>query len=205
MAGGRIFPARKKKVLNNRQLTRQVRQLKGTEGTLNLTGDLPYNNVTLTPNTASLVYVGTVFSQAISMFHYIKFRFILKSALVASSVVRILIYIDHQYDPNDVLVDTDIFSASGNIKYNYATETVAFGRKKWNDKNFEKHRRVQILYDQNKVLIADTSNELIAFNKLINLYNARSSDTKRLGMLIQSDTANNVTVSADIMYTDLAE
>lgn len=205
MPAGSIYKAprmKSKKVLNNKQLTRKIRALANTEGELQMKGGNPVS-VTLTANSGVLSYLNNLVPQAEDLkLHYI--RFFGRIDATVTSYTRILFIRDNEPDSTD-LTAADVLENGNNFQSRYRNtgNDVAFGSKKYDDKNYDGPRRVQIIWDRLYSHVALTQTENVSFIKTSNMYGIKTNEKCRYAFVIVSNAANTVDIEGSSIVTRL--
>lgn len=197
----------KKKVLNNKQLTKQVRALSGTEGQRNMFPAFMYNAVALVAGTPNIQYFldnGLFLTTARYKHHYYDAKIQLVSA--GGGYVRLLYGFDVRFDGTNLtanqILDTTTHSASP-----YKVNECGL-RKEAKNKNQDRTMRSQIVWDR---LIPLVANERKVITVRLPLYNqitgAVANDSRAKFypfMLALADDANaTIDVGVNYVYTTL--
>ncbi len=195
------------KVLSNKQLSKQVRTIKNSDGIRFHDSNLLYSAVTLTAGTPDINYFQdaaspTLFSIGIIMVHsYYDCHFKLLTTNAAGATVRLLYGFDERFDGTNLtaaqIIDTTTDSASGYV------DGVCVNHKEARKKNRDKAYRGVIVKD---MLIPLIANEPKCFNLRLPLFNrktyAESADNRvkfQPFMLALADEGN-VTFSMGVDY-----
>lgn len=160
----------KKKILSNRQLTRQVRSLSGNEGERNVNPGFLYTAATLTAGTPDINYFddASLFNTSkTNIQHYYDVRIELSAAAV--SFVRILYGFDEQFDGTN-LVANQILSTTTNSASGLVTgECQKY--KEANHKNNRYNPRAKIVRD---IAVGLEANVPKVMNIRLPLYNRKT-------------------------------
>ena len=191
-----------KKVLNNKQLTRRVRALANTEGELQMKGGNPVS-LALTANTGVIYYLDNLVPQAEDLrLHYIRFFGRIDAA--ASSYTRILFIRDNEPDSTDLTAGGVLENGNNyQSRYRNTGNDVAFGSKKFDNKNYDGPRRVQIIWDRLYSHVASTHTAKVSFIKTSSMYGIKTSEKCRYAFVVVSDAANTVDIEGSSIVTRL--
>lgn len=192
---------RKKKVLSNKALTRQVRTMRGKRGKRVLVSQNVLNNISLNANTAQVFKLTTLSNLSSATLH--SCRFFVRWESVANSANRIIVAEDIQYtsadaDPDSILDNpTDLMSP-----YQTDEESMHPFSAKRKEKNLPTKSRFRILKDMmwtdSRQIVGDGTNNIIKLFRFDLKLHGRKSDTDLGWVLLVHSDQNNTPI--DIQY-----
>lgn len=205
----------KKRVLSNKQLTRQVRTLRGTEGSLKRIGGalLPlYSAVTLADGVADLNYFSTqgYFQTDVEHQHlyydvYIK----LLTTATAGATLRLIYGFDMDADPSTGNANRILAVPSNSASNLYQRENGTPGAAyiaAAKHKNAEQYQRYHLIKD---LLIPLIANEPKCFRMRLPLYGrktkAGSTTFEPFMLLLSDEAASTATVTVNHHFIDLSD
>lgn len=189
----------RKPVLSNRQLTRQVRTLKGQQGKRSYAGTIVASAVTLTAGTARIDTFGIVEND--SACHYVDFRIKLQAA--AAATVRLIFALDELYAGTPVIA-TDFLETATDSASNYA-DGICLPVREARHKNREFDARVVVYEDRMIPMIASES-RIFKVRMKLNGKKFRDKDgnrTPRVSILSLADESNvTMTLANEVYFTE---
>lgn len=189
----------RKPVLSNRQLTRQVRSIKGTQGQRDKAGAVTASGVTLTAGTARIDNYGSI---ADSLVHYVDFRIKLLCSTAGGATCRLIFFADEQYDGTGVVI-ADILNAPTDSVSPYLDDK-CLPIKEARHKNRKFDARV-VVYDDRTISLNNGEPKFFKVRMKLNGRRFREKDgtvLPRLGVMALADESNcTYSLSYDRYYT----
>lgn len=200
MPAGIIYKApRKKKVFSNKSLTRQIRALKGTEGSFLVQEENLYNTVAFVAGTPQLKYCTFIPSPTANGL-YKHARFFTRVTATGVGALRMIILRDNQFNgtailPGDVLDSTDV-----NSSYKVVLGGVTWGLSS-KHKNWAVQPRREILVDK---MITFNSNQLNrSFMTDVKFHNARLTEDANVAVYFLTDVIATIECQYNVIWNNL--